>query len=316
MMTCTNLRNFAWTLALPLAVVVNGPVAAPAIAYDGLRGSYVPVPAPNPLPEHRAKWYFRVDGGIGFNASPSGSESGARYGETDSPGTTGPNPFGFRGSSFNSISEAVSGDENVSISFGAGHYVSPNWRIDFTAEYRSNKKLTLTGDYSYQKHEFSGAPATYGAVTPDREVRGNVTENLKQRSSIFMANTYYDVATLGNWKPYIGGGIGFAFTELSRSYSASTAECDPNQTPVPCGTLTTTSTTNESDKHYNLALAASLSAGMSYRVTESASLDFNYRYLYVGGSESSLTINGNASEFKLDASHEHYLRAGLRFDIN
>ena len=55
-------------LALGLTVAAMGAMPAGAGDYGGglkgLRGSYVPVPAPHPIPDYRAKWYLRGDLGV------------------------------------------------------------------------------------------------------------------------------------------------------------------------------------------------------------------------------------------------------------
>lgn len=73
---------------------------------------------------------------------------------------------------------------------------------------------------------------------------------------------------------------------------------------------------SQTDRQYTYSLAANLTAGVSYKVSDVTSLDFNYRYLYVGGSDMSASINGYNSKIDVEDQHEHYLRAGLRFDIN
>jgi hypothetical protein len=55
---------------------------------------------------------------------------------------------------------------------------------------------------------------------------------------------------------------------------------------------------------------------VTYRISKVTSLDFNYRYLYVGGTDTSARIYGYNSTINVAAQHEHYLRAGLRWDIN
>lgn len=309
------MKTNKFRLALGVAVAfLAGPVLAGATAeagdyFDGglkgMRGSYVPVPAPVPVPDYRAKWYMRGDAGVGFGVDTSASESGMTYGSRDVTGFAVA-PF----QPINGFGQDGGADTGSTIGIGAGYYFSNNFRMDITGEILSDKTNDMNGSFQYT--------ATAGANS--RIVSGSVSERTTMKSGVFMANAYYDVSRVGNWKPYIGAGVGFAVNELNRTHSTNLTICDPNLGGVganaACTTTTSSSYSGRDSRKYAYTLAANLTAGVSYRVSDITSLDFNYRYLYIGGTDLTASINGFTSTVDLDDQHEHYLRAGLRFDIN
>jgi opacity protein-like surface antigen len=248
-------------LALGLTVAAMGAMPAGAGDYGGglkgLRGSYVPVPAPHPIPDYRAKWYLRGDLGVGFNTGADLSPRGLQWPDE------GDHVYDAR----------VDGGDDVGYSFGlgAGYYFSNNFRMDLTFDFRKEKDASVHWQID-------------DATARDR---------ISLQSGIFLANAYYDMNKFGRFRPYIGGGIGFAINDLDREGEIGT----------------------DSDTSYTLAAQAT--AGISYEVRDGTHLDFNYRYLFVGGTESrASSVDGVRSIVDIEDQHEHYLRAGLRWDIN
>ena len=259
-------------LALGLTVAAMGAMPAGAGDYvgglKGLRGSYVPVPAPNPVPDYRARWYLRGDLGVGFNTGADFSHLGLQS----------PSPLVY--------DARVDEGDDVGYSFGlgAGYYFSNNFRMDLTFDFLEEKNSSV-----------------YWQI---RNMDPQVTarDRLSLRSGVFLANAYYDMNNFGRLRPYIGAGIGFSINDLDRQGWSGSVNLD-------------------SDTSYTLAAQAT--AGFSYQLRYGTHLDFNYRYLFVGGTESTVSVDGliNANEvirstIDIGDQHEHYLRAGLRWDIN
>jgi len=300
-------------LKLALGAVVIGPLLAGAASagdynggLKGMRGSHVPVPAPEPIPEYRAGWYLRADVGAGFGTSMSTSERGMTYGAGDTAGgyVAPGGPFGIGGNAFTSF--ANDEGDNIAHIFGAGvgYYISPNFRIDFTGDIRAEKQSITTGHFEYDD---TGTPL---------RVLGDVTEKVKYRSNIFMANAYYDLKRISSFQPYIGAGLGFSVNQISRTHTTNFATCNPAIPTSNCVDPPPVDSHNgRTGKQYSYSLAANLTAGVTYRLSDRTALDFNYRYLYVGGSDSSMAIGGYNSVVDIDDQHEHYIRAGLRWDI-
>ncbi|MEO0670525.1 MAG: hypothetical protein AAFZ05_00705 [Pseudomonadota bacterium] len=335
----TSLAQYS---AIALAAVTLGASAASAGGLGGspaggLKGSYAHpaehVPAPVPIPEYSAKYYFRGDVGIGYRQTDGMSESGARYGVSDAPpATTGglsPNPFGSGSSLFTDGFGGGEDDWKGSVSVGVGMYIGGNWRGDLTAEYRAEQVRTDTAEYEYFRHQSTaGPPATYepigGAGTETSQANGTISERLKLRSGVFMANAYYDFYKRGRFNPYIGMGLGFALNEVNRTMTHTETTCDPQAAvntathcTQPSAPLAPVFTHTASDKEITVSLAAALTTGFTYALTHNTKLDFNYRLLYVDGT--SIAVNsqsGDTSRLDTGADYEHQLRAGVRFDID
>ncbi|MGI9476553.1 MAG: outer membrane protein [Hyphomicrobiaceae bacterium] len=270
----------------------------------GMRGSYVPVPAPVPIPDYRPKWYLRADVGLGLNLGTQMNESGMTYGFNDTANDfDAASVFGFGG--LTNFDNDSGHDYGHTIGFGAGYYYTKNFRVDITGEFRMEKETNITGNFNYADTN-----------SPPLQVNGAVREKVTLQSAIFMANGYIDMNRWGRWKPYIGGGIGFAVNDVRRTHNTDFSTCDPTVlddclAPAGAGTYGA-----QTDRQYVYTLAANVTAGVSYKISNVTSLDFNYRYLYVGGTDISAQINNYDSKINIEDQHEHYLRAGLRWDIN
>lgn len=298
------------TLGLAAAIIAApGLLAMPAKsqgyghgALHGLRGSYVPVPAPAPIPDYGAKWYLRGDAAVSLNADTQMNESGMTYGVNEAPSFNAPAAFGF-----GVLGNDSGAEYGHSVGIGAGYYYSPNFRIDITGELLSKKETDIAGNFSY---------IDVVAAAPRVQVNGTVLDRTTLHSAVFMANGYFDLSRNSRWKPYIGAGIGFAVNDIKRTHSTSLSTCDPD-TPGACNTPTAAGGYSaEASSRYAYTLAANATAGLSFKISNVTSLDFNYRYLYVGGTDVTTVINGYASTVSIDDQQEHHLRAGLRFDIN
>jgi opacity protein-like surface antigen len=240
------------------------------------------VPAPSPIPEYTAKWYLRADVGAGFGFGTGLSERGLQYGQNDVA-------FGDP-SLFSSFFTDEGHSVGYSYGFGAGYYVNNNFRLDLTFELRQDKEPTLYGDFSEE------------AV-----LIGKVQDRTRLRSGVFLANAYYDIGGFGRLRPYFGGGLGFAVNEIERTHTTAYSTCDFADCASPERAV---------ESGYTYSLAAQFTAGVSYQVWDGTHLDVNYRYLFVGGTDSSLTIAGDRSTVDIDDQSEHYVRAGLRWDLN
>jgi len=301
-------------VALSLGLAVFAGTAAPSLAGDviyvgGMKDTIteaVPVPAPVPVPQYHADYYFRGDAGLGFGDTPSTNERGLIFGSDAISGSFGTDALPYNNDF----------DDFVTIGVGVGAYFGSAWRGDVTAEYRSQAKVKINGDYSY-------ATDTGGAATADSIVQGNVRDETTLRGGIFLFNGYYDLNRYSkHWfQPYVGGGIGFAWNELKRNHisTESIQNCD-EATLANCGALVQRASAGESDKTHTISFAAQVTTGFVYRLNESSALDFNYRFLYLGGMDqgfrvSAATYGGN-TDVSIDDTYEHQLRAGIRFDVN
>lgn len=280
----------------------------------------VPVPAPTPIPIYQPNWYLRLDGGVGLGGGRDASESGLTYGFEDSPGVTGPVPFGTRSSWLNSDFDTF-----VSLGGGVGFYWNDRFRTDLTVEAISPGKVNVNGVERYDMHGFDASvPPVYGRINdlagdPTTQVNVYVDDVTKVSSVVSLFNAYYDLGKLHGVTPYIGAGIGVVMHHLNRSHTTTETTCDLTTVPE-CGAEVTRDSYTRATKQNSFALAAAVTAGLSYQMSDITALDVNYRYLHIGGTDMSMTITDNfghssQSKVTIGDSSEHQLRAGLRFDI-
>lgn len=294
-----------YQLSLSLSVMAFALAGGPATAADwnygagglkGFGGAAVPVPAPVPVPEYAARYYFRFDAGIGFGDSPTGTEQGYVYGKDAANGPWGI-PTGWVDSDFDSL---------VTLGVGAGTYIGSGFRLDLTAETRSQAKVKIRGSYQYR---------TAGAG--NEQVRGRVNDETTLRGGIFLVNGYYDFdrGPQARFTPYVGAGLGFAWNELKRNHLTLLDERS-----CCSGAYTRVGSYSVQDKTHDVVFAASAMAGLTYRISDYALVDMNYRYLFAGSTDVALGIRGpgfgGGSKVSIGETHDHQIRAGLRFDVN
>ena len=188
-------------------------------------------------------------------------------------------------------------DGSWSVGGGFGYYLTARVRSDITVDYLADSQVTATN---------SNANAPVG---------GGVRE-FDLRSTVALANLYWDFDRYGHFSPYIGVGVGLAVNETSAGQAAGTTYLNGTDGSI----------NGASDS--NLALA--LMAGVSFQLSEGVHLDANYRYLYLGGGETGnisdttvdvnvlpvpprVVVNGGSID--IDEIHVHQIRIGVRLDI-
>jgi opacity protein-like surface antigen len=186
---------------------------------------------------------------------------------------------------------------------GVGYYWTQKFRTDITVESRRTQEVDIDGNQSVQ---LIGG----GAVLGD-SYAVSVDDHTLVRGAVFMVNGYYDFTQFGAFKPYIGGGIGFGYTDLERKNQTSICAFDASVGPG-CISLANSSS-RDRQQVTQTALAATV--GFSYQLTDITDLDFGYRFLWVEGAHADLTVNGHGSSIEIDDTMEHQIRAGLRFNV-
>jgi opacity protein-like surface antigen len=260
------MSKLAGLFALAVAVLVSRPALADG--YGRKVPAPIPVPAPMPVPESFS-YYLRGDLNWGFSGNPSYSESGAIYGVP--PGV----PLDSR---------SVDTDGIFSGTIGAGAYFSPRLRGDLTLDLRGEQSIDAT--------------ATYTDVGP---IAGTVRDSIRLRGTVGLANVYWDLMERGHFTPYIGGGIGFVYNDLRRSYSATQAG------------LTVTGSSHDE----NFGLAGALMAGVALSWDHTWALDIGYRALYMDGGSVTTALSGSAGTSTVDigSQWEHQIRVGIRVNL-
>ncbi len=242
-------------------------------------GAATPVPAPIPVPVFEPAWYFRVDFAAGFGSQPSVDVTGTPFGSL-----TALRSLGFQNGWLS---------EDFLPSFTGGVGVGYVWgahvRTDFTVDVHSIMTGKFIGSETYND----------GTVTPK-----DLTVNDKTRfmSTILLMNAYYDFRTGTAFSPYVGGGLGFAVNQLTRSDSSTDSGA--------------TGALEVSDRTTRINFAGAAMAGLTYDINSIVSLDVGYRYLFIGGTDVALRIHAVDSDLTVGGISEQQVRAGLRFYID
>ncbi len=292
------MNRISLILALGLAAL-SGNVLEAADWNNGARGikdhggmAGIPVPAPVPVMES-FQWYLRADLGIGVLGGSGLSERGLLFGVNNGLTTVPTSSSWWQADT----------DYNFSGSLGAGRYFSPRIRGDITVDFRTPSEIIGNGAYSFP--EALGTPR----VLTGNTVSGSLNERLEVRDTTMMANAYFDLKDRGPFTPYVGIGAGFSVRSIERNLTWT------EQTVDPLGAVCCQTTVTARGKDHVLAPAASATAGAAIALSEGRVLDFNYRYTYIGEASSGTMVNGIRSVATVGDTHEHALRAGMRWNI-
>lgn len=159
---------------------------------------------------------------------------------------------------------------------GVGYRFDPSLRADFTISYRGGYKV-------------SGADAGVPATSFGADIN----------SWAYMLNGYFDIPVSGTWKPYVGGGLGYARNKT-----------DNISLSVPGVSATAPGGTKS-------GMAWSLMAGVGYPLSKTMTLDIGYRFMDLGKIESNAgplspaafgTYSGATGKLRA-----HEFTIGLRF---
>mgnify|MGYP001377256847 CR=1 FL=1 len=108
-----------------------------------------------------------------------------------------------------------------------------------------------------------------------------------------LVSGYYDIATIAGFTPYVGAGVGLAYSKH---------EIDVAAPSVPLAA-------SWSESQYEFAYA--LMAGASYRITDNASVDVGYQFLHTPGME---YLDTDLLTVRKGVQH-HQIKVGLRYDL-
>jgi opacity protein-like surface antigen len=293
----------AW-LATGLALAMS---AAPACAADwgGIKdiggGVPVPVPAPAPVPTFDADSDWYVGLAIGANISQS-----ATITDTD------PN-----------MPTKSSGDIGISPIFGLnfGRYITPSLRAEIAIDYTPDSDLTPSGLLTYETTR-----SAFNGLTTDTETYGVLrTDTVKLSRTTGLLNLLYDIHTGTRFTPYVGGGFGFSWRRINRSYSeSSTCSQTANfpDLPVACPVTTNpglpaTYTTSGSSLKDQFDFAAAVQAGIGYEINEWITWDNGWQMLWEGNAISATapSVSGDNTIVYKDAILQQFRSAiRVKFD--
>jgi opacity protein-like surface antigen len=233
-------------------------------------------PQPQIVAQPMGGWYLRGDVGVGIQTF-----SDFNHSQTNSA-------FVWPASW-----QIVQKDIQDTTTFGGGvGYELNNWfRMDFTGEYRTKAMFKATGSYT----NFCAGGGICFDVT-----EGNVS------SAVFMANAYLDLGTWWCITPYVGAGLGGAYSRIT-----GVQDMGLNSD----GTTGFGFTTNDS-AGWNFAWNAQ--AGLTYNVTNNFKVDFNVRYLRLGSPQTAEVFCQNTPScpgafYTLSDMNSIDFRIGLRW---
>ena len=130
-----------------------------------------------------------------------------------------------------------------------------------------------------------------------------------------MANAYVDLGTYVGLTPYIGGGLGLAYTKYTLSEGKKDCrEVAPNSSGAggfTCDDPSGYEGNVQSEAKINMAY--SLGAGLSYRVSKNVSLDLGYEYFSVPSAKY-VSYEGGSFDVKKGIDY-HTVKLGLRYDL-
>jgi len=176
------------------------------------------------------------------------------------------------------------------LGMGVGYKITNWFRADVTADY-----------------QFSGSVhANYF------DQLGNLnTDQTRLGGWAFLANGYVDLGTWSGVTPYVGGGIGYAFTEVSKILNEQFAPLGNGNFAVITDPTTGLPLFNAFPTRTTGGFAWALMAGASVTVAPSLKIDFGYRYLDIADARLASDNFGVAPKLKSLGSHQ--FRVGVRY---
>jgi opacity protein-like surface antigen len=292
---------FSKMLALTSFALALGTAPALAADWGGVKdmggGVAVPVPAPAPVPtyDYDSDWYIGL--AIGANISQSATI-------TDSD-----------------INMPIKDGSDIGTSpiFGLsfGRYITPSLRAEIAIDYTPSERLTDDGTLQYRTTRTSLNVAGTGTDSDTYGVLRNDSVKLSRTTALF--NLLYDIPTGTRFTPYIGGGVGFTWRQIRRSYSefascASTPDfpdltCDVVGNPGMPPSRSVSGSTTKSQFDF----AAAVQAGVAYNITDQIIWDNGWQMLWEGNAISSTapSISGDNKIVYKDAILQQF-RSGIR----
>lgn len=184
-------------------------------------------------------------------------------------------------------------DGGAFVGAGAGFRFNSWFRADVTGEYRSRSAYSSLNRY------------TGGPGSPCIECYDKYRANL--HGGVFLANGYLDLGTWAGVTPFVGVGVGMAYSIVNNF-------TDHN--------VTTGTGFAFAPRASNWAFAWAAMAGLSYAVTPNLHLEMGYRYLDRGRTETgpNRCANGLPSECYTEIQSvrlvTHDLRFGMRWALS
>lgn len=219
-------------------------------------------------------WYLRGDVGAALTASDDIEET-----------TLAGNNFATK-----SFTDAPS------VQLGVGYQFNEYLRGDITGEFIGSRRFRGLTNYDSTWTTAAGDIASKNSAVYDGSVR----------SLLLLANVYADLGTYNGFTPYVGGGIGAAYNQVS-GIDTMTSFVNAVNPPPLNGWI-------GSKNKWNFAWA--LHAGMSWDISPNAKFDFGYSYKNLGSVTTGAEVCNVpqcGDTLKLKDLGVHDIHAGIRW---
>lgn len=237
-------------------------------------------------------WYLRGDVGYAFNKPYDFSETPAGFTTKDSP---------FSGS------------------VGMGYHFTDYFRgeLNFgllpTSKFATSFNTTCAGTQTVSVTSSGGTSVFAGPST--RGCEGSNNGNNKAYD--VMASAFVDLGTYVGITPYVGGGVGLAYSTYR--FAQGDRNCVPSSTTV--GNTTTIFECDDpsgykgsakSEKQFGLTYM--LGAGFAYQVSKNVSVDVGYQYVSLPSAKYVVSDDAGAPVYKKGLDYQQ-VKLGLRYDL-
>ena len=168
-----------------------------------------------------------------------------------------------------------------------------NFKYDYDLPLRAELSYTMRGN-SDKKYNYS-----YDNVVRKGDHLQTNDEH-KVRMNTLMFNVYYDIETNRSITPFVGAGLGVAFTKLAQTYSAQ----------YEIFNYDISGSVGMSDTKTKFAW--NVAAGVTYNIDENLDMDFTARYVNAGKTSVKTNIQGFNVKGEAKLSSIDFL-AGIRY---
>ncbi|MCX8650294.1 porin family protein [Gilliamella sp. B2776] len=168
-----------------------------------------------------------------------------------------------------------------------------NFKYDYELPLRTELSFTIRGN-SDKKYRHA-----YSDVDLEDDYL-QTSDKHKVRMNTLMVNAYYDIETNYSITPFVGAGLGIAFTKLDQKYSGYyKSEFTEESASVGISDTKT-------------KFAWNVAAGVTYNIDENVDIDFTARYVNAGKTSIKTNIEGVNVKASAKLSSMDFL-AGIRY---
>lgn len=154
--------------------------------------------------------------------------------------------------------------------------------------------------------EYAYLSETSASNNNDISATEDWTAKQKFQAQTLFLNAYYDFHNGSDFTPYIGGGLGLAFTNTEANFGVANSA-------IPDDSFTS-STGSQSETTF----AWNVAAGVGYEINEMFTIDLGYRFAGLGGVDTKWSKDSSGGDWiqaKADNLYMHQVALGLRINF-